>query len=447
MTATSQDIGPDLVTEARGGDPEALNTLVTRAYPIVRRWARVHTGDPAEADHLTQDVLRRVTRRLDAYQGDARFTTRLDAVTRHAAADRFRDAIGAGASRAIRVRRPSWHHAPVLLPRRSFGRVDPHLVGAVLARAGTAPDGGSGVAPSASAPRARRNLRPGWWAAAATAAASGLLLMTRDRMPEPRAPLSPGPLRLPRSSAQRPIRTWPYSRPTIPTSQCFGSSEEETMKKTTLALAILALLASGGGRQPQLETRTFAIHNLAGHEAEALIAPYVYTDRPDQPGVLSTGERPVTVRETSDKLAKIARVLEEFDIARPDMRLRFQVIDADGFTDTDPRIAAVAQELKKLFQFKGYRLAGEAVITVTDRGAIQHARRDRRQYSVQGAVFWAAGGIAELQGVEFWVGQREKVLQTSVSIRPGQTLVLGSTPKRGSTATLLLTVHAENVEG
>ena len=34
-------------------------------------------------------------------------------------------------------------------------------------------------------------------------------------------------------------------------------------------------------------------------------------------------------------------------------------------------------------------------------------------------------------------------LGTSVNIRPGQTIVLGSAPKEGSTATLFLTVRAE----
>jgi len=37
-------------------------------------------------------------------------------------------------------------------------------------------------------------------------------------------------------------------------------------------------------------------------------------------------------------------------------------------------------------------------------------------------------------------------LETTVNITPGQTLILGSSPKAGSTATLLLTVRADEVE-
>lgn len=90
MTETSTNIGPDLVARARDGDPEALSELVTLAYPTVRRWALVRTGDPTEADDLTQDVLVHVIERLDRYRGTSRFTTWLYAVTRNAAADRFR---------------------------------------------------------------------------------------------------------------------------------------------------------------------------------------------------------------------------------------------------------------------------------------------------------------------------------------------------------------------
>lgn len=61
-----------------------------RALPLVHRWALVRTGDPAEADDLTQDVLVQVIRKLDSFEGSSRFTTWLYTVTRNAAADRFR---------------------------------------------------------------------------------------------------------------------------------------------------------------------------------------------------------------------------------------------------------------------------------------------------------------------------------------------------------------------
>ena len=84
------EIPRDLVIRAREGDDVALRSLVEAAYPSVRRWALVHTGEAAEADDLTQDVLIRMIRQLDSFHGDARFETWLYSMTRNAATDRFR---------------------------------------------------------------------------------------------------------------------------------------------------------------------------------------------------------------------------------------------------------------------------------------------------------------------------------------------------------------------
>jgi len=86
----AQEIDSRLVSKARSGDPEALRMLVSTAYPLVHRWALVRTGDPTEADDLTQDVLVQVIRKVGAYSGASKFTTWLYTVTRNAAADRFR---------------------------------------------------------------------------------------------------------------------------------------------------------------------------------------------------------------------------------------------------------------------------------------------------------------------------------------------------------------------
>ena len=90
MSARGAAIPDELVSRARGGDEAALTRLAELAYPRVRRWALVQTGDPAEADDLTQDVLIRMIRHLDTFHGDAAFETWLYATTRNAARDAFR---------------------------------------------------------------------------------------------------------------------------------------------------------------------------------------------------------------------------------------------------------------------------------------------------------------------------------------------------------------------
>jgi len=219
------------------------------------------------------------------------------------------------------------------------------------------------------------------------------------------------------------------------------------MRSLLPTLACLTLLLTACDRAPRLETRTFPVHNLAPHQVEALVGPYVFMDRPSNSGVMSSTDNALTVRETPDNLDKIARVLEEFDKPNPDVRLRFQVIEADGFTDTDPAIADVEAELRKLFQFRGYRLTAQAMLTVTGGSRIaQTLSGGDGRYMVTGEATPRPGNTTALQ-LSLWHGEGNVLLETAVTVRPGQTLVLGTSPKAGSTATLLLTVHAEPAEG
>ena len=218
------------------------------------------------------------------------------------------------------------------------------------------------------------------------------------------------------------------------------------MNKTTLTTAVATLLVLAGcDMGPRLETRTFRLDHLRSHEASALIDPYVYGAREGNPGATSVIEGAITVRETPDNLEQIERVLAEFDQPRPDIRLHFQLIEADGFTESDPRIASVEQELRKLFQFRGYRLAGEATVTATDRtGVRQGLRTSEGLYEISGEVYRLGSDVSRLEGISLWSPDGPG-FETTVNIRSGQTMVLGSSPKAGSTATLFLTVRAEEV--
>lgn len=128
-SARADDIGQALVRKAARGDQDALRIVVERAYPAVRRWALVHTGDPTEADDLTQDVLVHMIRRLDTFTGASRFTTWLYTVTRNAALDRLRGA----ERRSKRIEDPRVH--PELAPAAPDppdAEADRHRLGAVL---------------------------------------------------------------------------------------------------------------------------------------------------------------------------------------------------------------------------------------------------------------------------------------------------------------------------
>lgn len=79
-----------LVAGACRGDEEALRGLVAAAYPLVRRWALVQTGDPTDADDVTQDVLVRMVKKIHSFQGDSAVESWLFTMTRNTARDRHR---------------------------------------------------------------------------------------------------------------------------------------------------------------------------------------------------------------------------------------------------------------------------------------------------------------------------------------------------------------------
>ncbi|MEM7415719.1 MAG: sigma-70 family RNA polymerase sigma factor [Gemmatimonadota bacterium] len=119
MTDTRNRIPDGLALAAQGGNADALTDLVEAAYPIVRRWTLVWTGDPTEADDVTQEVLIRMVRRIDTFSGDSAFESWLYSTTRNALRDRLR-----AEGRARRFREESWHWddlAPASTPRPDAG--------------------------------------------------------------------------------------------------------------------------------------------------------------------------------------------------------------------------------------------------------------------------------------------------------------------------------------
>ena len=82
----NRQLGP-LVQRVMEGDREALGPLASACHGLVHRWALGVTGDPDDADDVTQEVLMRLQGKLDSYREDARFTTWLYRLTRNAAVD------------------------------------------------------------------------------------------------------------------------------------------------------------------------------------------------------------------------------------------------------------------------------------------------------------------------------------------------------------------------
>lgn len=218
------------------------------------------------------------------------------------------------------------------------------------------------------------------------------------------------------------------------------------MLASLTALGLSAFACDGG---MELETRTFELEYLDERAAEGIILPYVYRDRPNAPGTYSLFPGGVTVRETNDNLEKIARVLEDFDRARPGVRLTFQIIEADGRTIADPQIAEIEAALRKLFRFDGYRLVAEAQVgALPGAESRQLIREGSRTFAIEAFVreirLARRGGSVDLQ-VELEASGLGPVIQTSMSVPVGQTVVLGSARPEAGRAALILTVRPEFV--
>jgi len=220
-----------------------------------------------------------------------------------------------------------------------------------------------------------------------------------------------------------------------------------------VTLATAAVAGCGSGRV-ELETRTFELEHLSAGAAEDIIEPYVFADREGAPGAMSRTEGLLSVRETEDNLNRIERVLSEYDQPRgPEggLTLHFQLVEADGFTGTDEEIADVEEELRELFRFEGYRLAASGVLSVDARygsftQSLSGGLRDR--YSIRGGVGETRGEDDRvlLHEIALISGEHGPLFQTTVSIRTGQTLVLGSAGVPGREGAVILVVRATSAE-
>jgi len=215
-----------------------------------------------------------------------------------------------------------------------------------------------------------------------------------------------------------------------------------------LALVGLGVLTACSG--PELDKRTFALKYLRGEEARDIILPYVYDDRPDAPGLVSYKGTLITIRETPDNLEKIARVLAQYDRPAPSVQLHFQIIQADGATQSDPAIAEVEGALRKLFRFRGYRLVGEGLMSSTEYGeSAQEIGGAGGPYTIVAHIGDVSGsadsGMVRLEA-SLTIPRVGQALRASVSLRTGQTAVLGNARLNPEGATVILTVRPELVQ-
>jgi len=194
-----------------------------------------------------------------------------------------------------------------------------------------------------------------------------------------------------------------------------------------------------------LETRTFTLDGVSPMEAANIIDAYVYRDRPHNPGMISADRNMLSVRETADNLDRIGRVIDELNAgaATPatETTFHFQLVEANGASETDPRIADVEAQLRKVLRFDGYRLLDEAFVT-TKSGQIEVplVAADGRPYKVAGSFRHGSSRsgpnlnvVDPNRELRVWLSHHRtgELLSSTVNIRHGQTIVLGSARAEG----------------
>jgi hypothetical protein len=136
--------------------------------------------------------------------------------------------------------------------------------------------------------------------------------------------------------------------------------------------------------------------------------------------------------------------------APQNVRLTFQLIEADGFEGMDPAIADVVEELRDVFRFRGYRLLDTSVLRGTlqsDPDFTQVRQRlvfqEQGTFDIQAFIHRTESPTSFRISVSLFDGASDTVMDASVTVRSGQTVVLGSARPVGMAAALILVMTAQ----
>ena len=218
------------------------------------------------------------------------------------------------------------------------------------------------------------------------------------------------------------------------------------MRTLELLLAAVLLVACGPEREPI--RRTFELQHVDAAEVidhvrssldSASLSSTMIRVRADEPRFLTVDADPAT-------LEKVTTTIAQLDRPQGRVILRFQVIEADGFTTADPAIAEVEEVLRDLFRFRGYRLAAEALVQTEAYGQVS-----QQLWSVADEPFLIMANVKRVTGrgesgtvsldVEL-TARGGDLLHTSLTVPTGKTAVVGSA-QGAAHSTLILVVRPE----
>lgn len=217
------------------------------------------------------------------------------------------------------------------------------------------------------------------------------------------------------------------------------------MKRRLLSTCAMLAIAIFTGCDSRTETRTFLLEHMSPPNARNLVEPYVPAGSANVR--ISSNPPALTVAASAERIEQIEEMLNRLDVAAPDMQLRFQLIEADGFTDSDPAIADVEAALRDLFRFRGYRLAADAMVA-----ASQYSRSTQRLLGFGDTPLFLQVNVMRLSRTDdagsvhlevTLAGPEGDILSTGVVVPGGQTVVLGTARPFQDRGALILVVRPE----
>ena len=123
-------------------------------------------------------------------------------------------------------------------------------------------------------------------------------------------------------------------------------------------------------------------------------------------------------------------------------RFVFQLVEANGFENSDPEIEDVVSELRDLFRFDGYRLVDTALLNTASSGGAQALARlaggEHGDFQVSVYVTQTESPETVRVSVELVSYEEGQTMEATVNVRDGQTLVLGSTRTSSDAALILI---------
>jgi hypothetical protein len=144
--------------------------------------------------------------------------------------------------------------------------------------------------------------------------------------------------------------------------------------RKVLALALAVGFAASAQAQSSIETKTIELRHMKPDEAISLLKPYLVNAGGSVTGV---GNMPiVTIRDISENIAKMEKVLAKYDHSPATIRLVFQLIEADtgpkltNASNARPVASDLDATLRSVLRFSGYRLAAQGVATSGENSVI-----------------------------------------------------------------------------